>query len=416
MLNYLVQTTEQLITTMLIVSLLFACSRTATCKKGGLFARLGFILGLVSALVMAYLKVHTNKIDTGLWNLRIFTVTTIAFLVFLFSILLLRRRKKPEGVIPSACIFLLIFMLLLYTLPDYFNFPHGILLSESTVLSTAFLYKMIGVVLGTILILVTGIAGYRQSIQLKQGARFVFAVICLFFNAVRQICAMFSILLAKRMIASNHTLFVMAKYSANYSDLYIYATLAVVLIIAVRLLVKSFHVNEPYSNHAERRKIIAKWRKIRRWGITLISCIVLVILNMTVIDAYANRAIELSPIEDAVIEDGKVYVSFDQVSDGHLHRFGYTTEDGTIIRFIVIKKPNSSSYGVGLDACDICGETGYYEKDGQVVCNLCDVVMNINTIGFKGGCNPIVIDYEIHDGHIVVPVDGLLEYEAEFKR
>ena len=138
MLNYLVQTTEQLITTMLIVSLLFACSRTATCKKGGLFARLGFILGLVSALVMAYLKVHTNKIDTGLWNLRIFTVTTIAFLVFLFSILLLRRRKKPEGVIPSACIFLLIFMLLLYTLPDYFNFPHGILLSESTVLSTAF--------------------------------------------------------------------------------------------------------------------------------------------------------------------------------------------------------------------------------------------------------------------------------------
>ena len=110
-----------------------------------------------------------------------------------------------------------------------------------------------------------------------------------------------------------------------------------------------------------------------------------------------------------------MYVPFAKVSDGHLHRFGYTTDDGVTIRFIVIQKPNSSAYGVGLDACDICGETGYYEKNGQVVCNLCDVVMNINTIGFKGGCNPIVIPYEIHDGNIVVPVDGLVEYESEFK-
>ena len=50
-----------------------------------------------------------------------------------------------------------------------------------------------------------------------------------------------------------------------------------------------------------------------------------------------------------------------------------------------------------------------------MVCNLCDVVMNINTIGFKGGCNPKVIDYEIHDGNIIVPVDGLMEYESDFK-
>ena len=81
----------------------------------------------------------------------------------------------------------------------------------------------------------------------------------------------------------------------------------------------------------------------------------------------------------------------------------------------MIKKPNSKSYGIGLDACDICGETGYYEKDGQVVCKLCDVVMNISTIGFKGGCNPIVIPYEIKNGQIIVPISGLLEYEREFK-
>ena len=82
---------------------------------------------------------------------------------------------------------------------------------------------------------------------------------------------------------------------------------------------------------------------------------------------------------------------------------------------IVIKKPNSQSYGIGLDACDICGETGYYERDGQVVCKLCDVVMNINTIGFKGGCNPIVVPYSIENSNIILPVTGLIEHENEFK-
>ena len=110
-----------------------------------------------------------------------------------------------------------------------------------------------------------------------------------------------------------------------------------------------------------------------------------------------------------------VYVPFEKVNDGHLHRFGYTTDDGVTIRFIVIQKPNSSAYGVGLDACDICGETGYYEKNGQVVCNLCDVVMNINTIGFKGGCNPIPLAYEVTGGNLVFRLEDLLAGEKEFR-
>jgi uncharacterized membrane protein len=186
-------------------------------------------------------------------------------------------------------------------------------------------------------------------------------------------------------------------------------------VLAVLLFEKSFKVNEPYENRAQHRKIIAKWRIYRRWSVVVAVCFVMVIFSMTGLKALTSKVVELSPIEDTVIKDDAVYVSFDQVSDGHLHRFGYTTEDGTTIRFIVIKKPDSSSYGIGLDACDICGETGYYEKNDQVVCNLCDVVMNINTIGFKGGCNPIIIDYSISDGNIIVPIEGLVEYESEFK-
>ena len=139
------------------------------------------------------------------------------------------------------------------------------------------------------------------------------------------------------------------------------------------------------------------------------------VLCLTWFDAINHRVIELSPVEGSEVRGDNVYVPLTQVEDGHLHRFAYTTGDGITVRFIVIKKPNYSSYGEGLDACDICGETGHFERNGQIVCKLCDVVMNINTIGFKGGCNPIVIDYSVEGGYIIVPTYTLVEHQNEFK-
>jgi uncharacterized membrane protein len=98
------------------------------------------------------------------------------------------------------------------------------------------------------------------------------------------------------------------------------------------------------------------------------------------------------------------------IEDGRLHRFAWTASDGTEVRFIVIKK-SPASYGVGLDACDICGNTGYYERRDGVVCRLCDVVMNTSTIGFKGGCNPVPLVYAVREGNMVVTL-GDLEREA----
>jgi uncharacterized membrane protein len=83
------------------------------------------------------------------------------------------------------------------------------------------------------------------------------------------------------------------------------------------------------------------------------------------------------------------------------------------VRYIVIKK-NDAAYGVGLDACDVCGPTGYYQRKGQVVCILCDVVMNTSTIGLPGGCNPVPLKFEIEGGNMVIKTSDLAAEARRF--
>ncbi|WP_314804926.1 DUF2318 domain-containing protein [Actinomyces bouchesdurhonensis] len=129
-------------------------------------------------------------------------------------------------------------------------------------------------------------------------------------------------------------------------------------------------------------------------------------LLITVGVAYGSQEVELSAPESYSVVDDQVSVNLADISDGHLHRYEYTTSSGVKVRFIVIQKAGSA-FGVGLDACEICGPTGYYEKDGKVICKLCEVAMNIATIGFKGGCNPIPIEYKVSNGTLTVPISVL---------
>ncbi|KES16250.1 putative membrane protein (DUF2318), partial [Gilliamella apicola SCGC AB-598-B02] len=112
--------------------------------------------------------------------------------------------------------------------------------------------------------------------------------------------------------------------------------------------------------------------------------------------------------------DNLIVIPLDNINDGNLHRYGYQATDGTLVRFIVIKK-SENAYGVGFDACDICGASGYYQRGNQVVCILCDVVMNIATIGFAGGCNPVPLKYEIIDGNMVIRPAHLEAEKGRFK-
>ncbi len=416
MLRYLILVIQNLFVTAVTTGMLFAYVGSQGSRGAKRVLTGGALFGIAAAVVMAVVKNTTSKIHTGYWNFYTFTVYTLGVILFIVMTLPAVQKKFPLGAgIAGAIVAAAGFF---YTLPDVMTYPYVFNLNGASVLSTAFFGRFAGWIFGLITALLIFLAhkhlGKRISSSTVRGLLDVILVLTAGERMIRGL----DTLRSTRVItdkAVGHNIFVAAKFVNNNSNLFIYLTLLISAVIPVLLFVRSYSITEPYKNSAERRKLLAANLKDRRWAVVLLLCCLLTILCLTWFTDISSAKVELSPIEDSIVKDDAVYVSFDQVSDGHLHRFAWISENGVEIRFIVIKKPNSSSYGIGLDACDICGETGYYEKNGKIVCKLCDVVMNINTIGFKGGCNPKVIDYSIKDGYIIVPISALLEHEKDFK-
>ena len=426
MLTYLIYGIEDLISTAILCGLALAYARVAWKDVNGSKVMAGAVIaGLALSVAMAVMKHTTNLVDTGTWNMRIFWVAFAALIVFLICLIGPVARKRAGKMIGLVALCLFVMCRVFYKVPDVYVYPFTI--TVDNYLSSDFVLRITGYILGIVIVVLACIALFKMlKDQKRRPIGLATAAVAIILGVVQMMICV-QTMLARRMIAQSHELFLVVKWFSNSSTLFMLVIMAIAAALAVYVIVLSLRDDEPYANPAEHRRNKARWRNRRRWGICLIVCLIASALTVTVIHDYNNRGPELSPSEECEVRDGNVYVPLTQVEDGHLHRFTYeteagvaldgdkTTQGGVGVRFIVIKKPNSSSYGIGLDACEICGETGYYERDGQVVCKLCDVVMNINTIGFKGGCNPIPIEYSIADGYIVVPCDGLSAYEKTFK-
>ena len=443
--TYLIYVVEDLVITAVLAGIVYAYARSVWSSFGTRIVSVALGAAFVASVAMAYFKQNTAHIATGDWNMGIFSLSLAVCVLMLVCVVVqaLQNRKKqptagPNGVaeesksnIPQLVVLfslaVFLFLRVFYKLPDVINYPANFGISTDNLISTDFAYRIVGWLLGIVLVIVVCLA-VAKAFKALEGRRLgiataaIVAIICFV-----QSMSLFQLFLARRIITKGtvlySVLFPLTSWVNNNAALFTLGIIVASILLAAIVIVLSMRDDEPYRNPAEHRKNKARWRNRRRWSICLIVCLVFSFATITVVKDYVFRGPEIAESEQCDIRDDGMYISLDQISDGHLHRFtyettagyktstGYETQGGVGVRVIAIKKPNSSAYGVGLDACDICGTTGYYERDGQVVCSKCDVVMNINTIGFKGGCNPIVIDYKIQDGYIFIAKETLLEYE-----
>ena len=152
----------------------------------------------------------------------------------------------------------------------------------------------------------------------------------------------------------------------------------------------------------------ARWsaQRERMWMTASCAATALFILAITAEFIYAKSTTELSTAVPVSAMNGKVSIPLANVNDGNLHRFALV-QDGVSVRFIVIRRPDQSLVAA-FDACQICGNQGYYQKGPNVICKNCGSAIFTPSIGSHGGCNPIPLESHVEGDQLVVPADKLM--------
>ncbi len=335
-----------------------------------LFALIGFVL-LIIYLLVKQTKLKF-RLDSGLKQLA------LAF--FSLSIIPLQMHLIPQLLLKTG---------------EFVAF------NEESI-STGTLFRFLGYGLGLLLVFLTGLSVFHACKRMLDKHLYLIAVLNY---------AAIVLHLSVRGVSSGARLGIFSSRNNFIFDIMIledkclpyfaisYLLLAVVTALAVYLTHRK--LVGTFKTAAMRRKEAWWQRNCRRWAKSLVIFMLLSALTLTVVNDYITRPVKLTAPEEYQDENRQIIVDLKQVEDGHLHRFAYEFEHHNI-RFIVVRKPKSNAYGVGLDACNICGIAGYFERGDSVVCKRCDVVMNKATIGFLGGCNPVPFPYVVKDGKIII--------------
>jgi high-affinity iron transporter len=93
-------------------------------------------------------------------------------------------------------------------------------------------------------------------------------------------------------------------------------------------------------------------------------------------------------------------VQFDAapLADGHPHFYQVPVE-GSTVRFFALRV--GQDIRTCFDACEICGDKGYYERGSALICRNCSAPIVRSSLGRTGGCNPIPLPHQSLTGSTI---------------
>ena len=423
--------TQDLFLTVTLTTLMHVMLARLAGKRGRMIHGIALGAGVLSSAVLAAVKFNTRLIISSHWNHYIYAVI-LALTVLVLLLTCLSGRKENAGMNAGRLMLclagsLMSAALIFYSLPGVLLYPFSFNTMGQGYLSSYYMVRMAGWLGALVLLFVYSRLLSRCALYIKHfglvpaalnAGTLSFSVYCFgrfFVPWVNR--AKWLKWPVKYNDAAYGWIGGWMMFTADHSMLFIWIAAGIAVLLAVILFRQGMVIREPYDNPAQLRKLKARNRHWRRVAAGTAVCVALCTVLMTAVKTSDTKQVELSAPEAYTVDQaaGVILVPMENVSDGHLHRFEYRTDKNINVRWIVVKKPNSAAFGVGLDACEVCGNAGYFERSGQIICKRCDVVMNINTIGFKGGCNPIPMPYEVKDGNLVFRLDDIIAGEEEFR-
>ncbi|MBK8463123.1 MAG: DUF2318 domain-containing protein [Nigerium sp.] len=355
--------------------------------------------GAVAGMVTALLRLTTNWIG---WEASLLAILPLV-LGLGAAVLVWAWFADPAGggqrwgtIAAAAWGGVLVFL----GLSDAFVLVKGATVSGAVVLTSDAVLKAAGFLIGLGLVAVTAWALHRAGAGSSLPARRVGLAAGVAVYMAAQLTVLLRISVARRLVDVSPEVFAVAVWLVNHEWVFTAGVLMAALVPVAAALRVRRTLGEP-ANAAEARLVRAAVRSRRRFLAASAASLGLVAVTLTVGRRVADAVVELSGPEPFEQDDERVWVRLAVLDDGHLHRFEYMTDGGTRVRFFAIRKAPGAFVAV-LDACEICGPSGYFERDAMVICKMCGVAMNIATIGFPGGCNPIPIDHEVAGGRLSV--------------
>jgi FTR1 family protein len=328
------------------------------------------------------------------WNEDVFEgwiMLVAAFFVVTMVIFMMKTGRKLKGEIEGKVGLLagkdawigLFFFVFLMVLREG---AETVLILSAVSLNSTELMSFLGTLLGVLAAIAFGVMFVKGSVRINLQKFFRITTAILFLVALQLVVAGLHELSESGVIASSkREMAIIGPIVRN--DLFFFVTIVALAALMVLFDAKRREPVAESASPAARRKAAWSARKERLWMTSVYTFCFLFIGMVTAEFVYAKNASALSPATEVSFTNGQVKIPLAQVSDGDLHRYE-AQEKGVEIRFWLYQKPDGKIATV-FDACEICGAVGFYKSGNGVVCKNCAAPINPQSVGAKGGCNPI---------------------------
>lgn len=274
-----------------------------------------------------------------------------------------------------------------------------VLILSAVSLNSTELLSFMGTLLGVIAAILFGVMFVKGSVRINLQKFFRITTVILFFVAAQLVVSGLHELAENGVIpSSRREMAIVGPIVSN--DIFFFITILALAALMVLFEVKRREPQPLPASPAERRKAAWTARRERLWMVSVYASSFLFIMLVTAEFIYAKTVSALSPATEVTFVNGQVSIPLKVVYDGDLHRY-QANENGVEVRFWLYQKPDGKIATV-LDACEICGAVGFYKQGNMVICKNCAAPINPQSVGMRGGCNPIPLQAEVTDDAVII--------------
>ena len=378
-------------------------------------AYIGLVLAVALSIIagIAFIRMEIDEDRFEGWTMLIGAVFVASMVVWMW-----RTASKLKGEIETKIhqvasrashgfsfgIFIFVFLMIAREGVETVLFLGAVQMNSSAIMN------FIGGVIGLALAATFGVLFVKGSIRINLRKFFSITSIILIVVAVQLLISGLHELSESMVLpSSEREMAIIGPIVKNQAFFYI----IVLALTAVMILWQRKSNIEPAAdlNAAERRKVLHRVSRERLWTRSLAVLALVLMVMITGDFVYSANSGAMAPPEQVFQQGAQVRLPLARVNDGKLHMFAYNAGDRTV-RFIMMKL-DSGKIGVAFDACQICGDKGYYQEGPQIICRNCTAAINPASIGQSGGCNPIELQSKI-EGQDVVVDPGELDAGAKY--